>query len=161
MKKQGFTLIELLIVIALLGALAIGLLATIDPFEQLKKGRDTATRNTATEYYNAALRYYGTKGQFPWGTTNTLNDTLDNLTDSWTLELQNAGELKQNFATVADTRLARIHILTVAPYDNMTICFTPESKNFRLDPNTIYDATGGPGSNCGTGTSSNCYWCIK
>ena len=36
-KSLGFTLIELLIVIALLGALAVGLLATIDPFEQLKK----------------------------------------------------------------------------------------------------------------------------
>ena len=36
-QNKGFTLIELLIVIALLGALAVGLLATIDPFEQLKK----------------------------------------------------------------------------------------------------------------------------
>ena len=35
--QKGFTLIELLIVIALLGSLAVGLLATIDPFEQLKK----------------------------------------------------------------------------------------------------------------------------
>ena len=57
MKEQkGFTLIELLIVIALLGALTIGLLATINPFEQLKKGRDTSNQNTATEFYNASLR---------------------------------------------------------------------------------------------------------
>ena len=39
--SKGFTLIELLIVIELLGALAAGLLAAIDPFEQLKKGVDT------------------------------------------------------------------------------------------------------------------------
>jgi len=32
MKKSGFTLIELLIVVAILGVLAVGLLATIDPF---------------------------------------------------------------------------------------------------------------------------------
>ena len=47
---KGFTLIELLIVIALLGALAVGLLATIDPFEQLKKGRDTSKKNTVSEF---------------------------------------------------------------------------------------------------------------
>ena len=62
-QSFGFTLIELLIVIALLGALAVGLLATIDPFEQLKKGRDTSLRNTVAEFYNANLRYYSTKGE--------------------------------------------------------------------------------------------------
>ncbi|PJE63249.1 Tfp structural protein, partial [Candidatus Roizmanbacteria bacterium CG10_big_fil_rev_8_21_14_0_10_39_6] len=44
-QKKGFTLIELLIVIALLGTLAVALLAAIDPFEQFKKGTDTARRN--------------------------------------------------------------------------------------------------------------------
>ena len=38
--QKGFTLIELLIVIALLGALAVGLIGALDPFEQLKKGTD-------------------------------------------------------------------------------------------------------------------------
>ena len=83
---RGFTLIELLIVIALLGALAVGLLATIDPFEQLKKGRDTSQRNTTAEFYNANLRYYATKGNFPWGTGSTFTaksvDTMGaNVTD--------------------------------------------------------------------------------
>ena len=44
-KNKGFTLIELLIVIALLGALAVGLIGAIDPFEQLKKGADTGVRD--------------------------------------------------------------------------------------------------------------------
>ena len=34
-------MIELLIVIGVLGILATGLLAAVDPFEQLKKARDT------------------------------------------------------------------------------------------------------------------------
>ena len=40
-KKKGFTLIELLIVIGILGILAAGLQAAIDPIEQLKKGQDS------------------------------------------------------------------------------------------------------------------------
>jgi len=54
--KQGFTLIELLIVIALLGALAVGLLAALDPFEQLKKGDDTGVRNTVSELLGSIVR---------------------------------------------------------------------------------------------------------
>ena len=59
--KSGFTLIELLIVIALLGALAVGLLAALDPFEQLKKGTDTGVRNMVSEIHGSAIRYYAIK----------------------------------------------------------------------------------------------------
>ncbi|MBI3343023.1 prepilin-type N-terminal cleavage/methylation domain-containing protein, partial [Candidatus Gottesmanbacteria bacterium] len=97
----GFTLIELLIVIALLGALAVGLLATIDPFEQLKKGRDTSLRNTTAEFYNANLRYFSTKGQFPWATDVTYDSaTIGSQTDVLT-ELINVGELKSKFYDLA------------------------------------------------------------
>ncbi len=61
--KKGFTLIELLVVIGILGILAVGLLAAIDPFEQLKKGRDTNLRNVTVEYVNACTRYYATHGE--------------------------------------------------------------------------------------------------
>ena len=37
-KTSGFTLIEILVVVALIGALFLGILATVDPLEQLKKG---------------------------------------------------------------------------------------------------------------------------
>jgi prepilin-type N-terminal cleavage/methylation domain-containing protein len=173
MKKiKGFTLIELLIVIALLGALAIGLLATIDPFEQLKKGRDTATRNTATEFYNANLRYYGTKGSFPWGTTPQDATTLETDTVSANIQdLIDAGELKTNFIDAAGSaRLGNITLTsttnTNGQVDNMIVCFDPESKNFALDPNTIYDDagdnTGADACKGGTadGSSDDCYWCI-
>jgi len=51
--SSGFTLIEILIVVALLGALVVGLLATLDPFQQVKKGADTATRNMAADIYRS------------------------------------------------------------------------------------------------------------
>jgi len=65
-QPQGFTLIELLIVIGVLGILAAGLLAAVDPFEQLKKGRDSNTRNQVVELHNGFIRYYATHGDLPW-----------------------------------------------------------------------------------------------
>jgi prepilin-type N-terminal cleavage/methylation domain-containing protein len=64
--NKGFTLMELLIVIGVLGILAAGLLAAIDPFEQLKKARDTNNRSGATELLSATQRYYATHGYLPW-----------------------------------------------------------------------------------------------
>ncbi len=66
MKNKGFTLMELLIVIGVLGILAAGLLAAIDPFEQLKKARDTNNRSAAIEFLGASQRYYTTHGYLPW-----------------------------------------------------------------------------------------------
>jgi len=70
--QKGFTLIELLVVIGVLGILATGLLAAVDPFEQLKKARDANYRNAAIETLNAFTRYYATHGYFPWNSTGTI-----------------------------------------------------------------------------------------
>jgi prepilin-type N-terminal cleavage/methylation domain-containing protein len=64
--NKGFTLMELLIVIGVLGILAAGLLAAIDPFEQLKKARDTNNRSATIEFLGASQRYYATHGYLPW-----------------------------------------------------------------------------------------------
>lgn len=57
---------ELLIVIGVLGILAAGLLAAIDPFEQLKKARDTNNRSAAIELLQSSQRYYANHGYLPW-----------------------------------------------------------------------------------------------
>jgi prepilin-type N-terminal cleavage/methylation domain-containing protein len=167
--QKGFTLIELLIVIALLGALAVGLLATIDPFEQLKKGRDTATRNTVSEFYNANLRYYSTKASFPWGTGTKTTATITNLGTEVTA-LMNAGELKNKFMELAGTgNLAKIYVTSTAA-DNIVVCYKPESKGFQIDPNTMYNEGGtqmtasyckSDTSSISTGGPNSCYFCIQ
>lgn len=169
-KTRGFTLIELLIVIALLGALAVGLLATIDPFEQLKKGRDTSQRNTMSEFYNSLLRYYSIKGYFPWNTASTIAATSgpvwDNFGSSVT-ELITVGELKQKFDVLAGHGNLN-HMFVYSPTgETVSVCFMPESRSFQADANTVFDLSGltssGYGASCkgGGGTSLTCYYCIQ
>jgi len=167
-RAKGFTLIELLIVIALLGALAIGLLATIDPFEQLKKGRDTSTRNTVSEFYNANLRYYATKSEFPWAkeTSATAGRTSSTVADmsSQVAKLVAAGELKDKFFELAGAAtLGKIYVTATDP-THFSVCFEPESKSFQNDPNTMYSQTGEPlTGTCKSQTSTgiSCSFCIQ
>lgn len=171
--KFGFTLVELLIVIALLGALAIGLLATVDPFEQLKKGRDTATRNTVSELYNGFIRYYAINSKFPWDTTAQTGVAGSvSAMSGYISAVANAGELKEKFIELATTgRLAKVTITSTSPAtgakEQISVCYAPESKSFRNDDNTMFDASGvtiGTAnlSNCtGRGGSNTCYWCMQ
>jgi prepilin-type N-terminal cleavage/methylation domain-containing protein len=169
-KNSGFTLIELLIVIALLGALAVGLLATVDPFEQLKKGTDTSRRNTTTEVYNSMIRYYAVKNSFPWQTALASPINLNNTQMSgWIGEVANAGELKADFLKLAGAdNLGKIYVdsqvsggSTVA--NTVSVCFEPESKSFRLEGNAKYDSRGSEMTGCLSQTSagSACFWCIR
>ncbi len=168
-STRGFTLIELLIVIALLGALAVGLLAAIDPFEQLKKGRDTSTRNTLSEFYNANLRYYSTKGQFPWNTSMVGPTSIgDASVTGYVNALEQAGELKTGFLTLAQAATGGpngIYVYSTGG-ESLHTCFKPQSKGFQIDPNTVYDISGGTSittckSGTGAGATSDCFYCIQ
>lgn len=173
MQKQskGFTLIELLIVIALLGTLAVALLAAIDPFEQFRKGTDTAVRNTAQEYYNAVIRFYAQRSAWPTDmpqlTPDGIGYTLQTLT--YVTGVIEAGELKTNFLDIASDQLAKIYVAR-AGTSRLLVCFKPESKSFqKADKNTKYgsanfsNASDSAVPNTDTGTcsgTSTCYWCV-
>ena len=168
--KKGFTLIELLIVIALLGALAVGLLAALDPFEQLKKGTDTGLRNTVSELHGAIIRYFSIKYQMPWYPSTSIGpiDASSGYTTIGIDNIVNAGELKKDFSSLAEDQLPKITVIGTS--ESVTVCFKPLSKSFRNDPNTKYNsagtviATAGPTeSACGPFDSDtfSCYWCVK
>lgn len=156
---HGFTLMELLIVIGVLGILVAGLLAAIDPFEQLKKARDTNTRNATIELLQSLQRFYTTHGELPWnmaqysavcgtGAGESLDGFGDILDSAMSIQYEPMaecleaslvmdGELKETF--VAGTGGSHIYIgSNLADKSDVTVCFEPKSKTNMTDYATIY-----------------------
>lgn len=175
--SKGFTLIELLVVIGILGILASALIATIDPFEQLKKATDANVKNALVEYLNANVRYYTTHNTFPWDTVANGGDncnggvapdgsgttgintpsTMTTCTDALIAEK----ELKSGFST-ATNLLKEIYITYDASNNDLTGCFKPGSASQQKDKNTKFTQTGTDGTDCkSAGGATSCYWCTK
>jgi len=171
MKKLAFTLVELLIVIGLLGILAVGLLAAIDPFEQFKKGNDTALANLASEIYQATIRYYANTNSVPWGDGTVQYRRLYEGDGKTMLErIMSGGELKADFIDLAGSgKLSKIFFYGSKTDAGVSaaVCFSPDSKSFDLNENTKY--TDQWGQNVDTHTTckshppgtADCYWCVK
>ncbi len=161
--KKGFTLIELLVVIGILGILAIGLLAAIDPFEQLKKGRDTNLRNVTVEYVNALTRYYATHGTMPWAEGSEPDaDSLDDATvQTYTTALITDGELKPEFQDALGDNAEKIFVTGVDDPLQAIVCFDPDSRSLSADATTVYNADGSDASATCPDVAVECYWCAR
>ena len=166
-SNKGFTLMELLIVIGVLGILAVGLLAAIDPFEQLKKARDTNNRDAAIELLGSAQRYYASHTSLPWLTTiatcvdqNNPMISLKTLTTSdWTVGLPvinvaggtSVDKNSQTNTCINDTLVSdgelktsffnglgsTLYVGSGSP-TRVVVCFAPEGKSNRNDASTKY-----------------------
>lgn len=152
--RHGFTLIELLIVIALLGAFAVGILAAVDPFEQLKKGIDSSRLNIATSIYNASINAYASRGTLPISEPIAGTNMSDPVADTYLKTLIQEGELKSSFIENAAGNLSRIFLSAQRDGKTLTVCFLPESKTYKSNIATIYDASGG---RC---QAQPCYLCM-
>lgn len=174
--RKGFTLVELLIVIALLGALAIGLIGALDPFEQLKKGTDTGTRDLVNQVQTAILRYYATTNKMPWAAEDTAFTEIDLATapmsDEAIPNMIAAGEMKSNFTEIYSGSLNKVWV-SYTPMSDTTsvqvrVCYAPGSKSFQVDPATKYLKNGTENKGEGTaackstsGGEATCYWCVQ
>ena len=150
---------ELLIVIGVLGILAAGLLAAIDPFEQLKKAKDTNNRSATIELLQSLQRFYATHGNFPWNietyqvfcgtavsqsldgfgpiTDSAMSVQYANLQNCFVNSLVADGELKSTyFSGVGGTDIYVGSNLT--DKTDVTVCFEPKSKANMNDSTTKY-----------------------
>lgn len=178
-NQKGFTLIELLVVIGVLGILATGLLATIDPLEQFRKGADSNRKTTALELQNALTRYYAVHGVMPWSSvadggaacnggaapaaTRVSNVTAATAFNDCLTTLTNEGELKSTFQTQYGI-LNRLYISDTTPAGStstsVATCFDPESKSESTRPETKFSQNP-TGAACDPTTSALCYWCAQ
>jgi len=178
--QKGFTLIELLVVIGILGILAAALVATIDPFEQLRKGEDSRTQNTSVEFHNALIRYYTNHQNLPWEGTNPACNPLggaDDIPEGTTIEdlmdcvtvLIDEGELKEAFDTAPGldeifvTEPYVINGATTAEDSSPAVCYIPVAKSGKVNQNTRYDQDGAINAACPDEDDPNaaCYWCAE
>ena len=178
--QAGFTLIELLVVIGILGILAAALVATIDPFEQLRKAQDTNMKNIAVEFLNANVRYYETHNALPWFDTATGGAGCYSTTSFTTplalstfgnangclQVLVSEGELKQGFTNAS--QLGSVYATNPNPQTgndtDVIVCFKPTAKSGQKDVNTKYNQDGStaPANSCkSAGGSNDCYWCAQ
>lgn len=62
--RKGFTLIELLIVIAILGVLAAGVVAAINPTKRMNQANDSKVKNDVSQISTAMQAYFTTNGYY-------------------------------------------------------------------------------------------------
>ena len=159
LSQLGFTMIELLIVISVLGILATGVLAAVDPFEQLKKARDTNNRQSVLALQTAMIRYYATHGALPWDNASVaatcdgatlfgaVRDTPATVTalEACVELLEGDGELKDGFVGALGSVADNVQVYSPDPTTggiSVSVCYVPTSKSIWAEDNTKYDNKG-------------------
>jgi len=168
--NKGFTLLELVIVVAIVAALAVGLLAALDPLEQINKGNDTATNNVMKQIYDASIRFFSIRRFMPWCATATecLNPTGTALDvapmagdptvagGGAIANMQNNRELRPNFL-VNYARIAP-QIIVTGTATTVRVCYQPTSRTFQTESANFANRQGTVG--CTQNPRLTCWACI-
>lgn len=155
-QTLGFTMIELLVVISVIGVLAVAVLSSINPIEQINKGRDTRTRSDAAQLINASDRFIAIQEMYPWNATSTTyapppgqggeasfgvlfefdgpNSTPNEW--NWVDTLVNTNEVKQGYINRVKQDAKMYVYKALGDNETMFACFEPDSQAFKLEAAT-------------------------
>lgn len=174
MKKytKGFTLVELLIVIALLGVIALIVIAAINPIEQANRSRDTKMKADGGQLLSAIERYFAANYEFPWvvdpATSTLTNDdafgfvsaatpgvgiclAADCSTDGALLSgLELKPEFKNRDFVTTTVETDKLYVgKELSASSSVYVCYIPNSRSFRqngCDNDNVYTISTSDGS---------------
>lgn len=187
-NTRGFTLVELLIVIGLLGAIALIVIAAINPIEQSNRARDTRFKADSGQLVSAIERYFAARSAFPWVTVGVAASNeaafgfvtassegvgVCGATCSADGELLSALELKSEFQNRdfiqnggGSDNTKKIYIgKAIGSSSSVYGCFVPMSKSTRdkscADGNVYtVNTSNGTRSAVATGTCTGATWSV-
>ncbi len=170
MKKysRGFTLFEILIVVVIIGLLAVGLIAAIDPIESIRKSSDATAQVNAQNLQNAFGLYFAREGVMPWGTSPCPATApagapvvnADGTTNPCITLLISSGDLKKSYISSIGTIGKRLFFTgsTAATYETrLSVCFSPQSRDFRTKQTN--SGTKSPADDYTALPPVQTYWC--
>lgn len=163
-NSAGFTMIELLVVISVIGVLAVAVLSSINPIEQINKGRDTRTRSDAAQLVNAIDRYVAIHEEYPWNTLASTafdvaftmnNNEWNTAADDWADLLVSTSEVKDSFIARQVSEQALFVFKPIGYDSNVTTCFVPASNAFRQEAAQSCDGVANGGAPFNTLCATN------